>query len=106
VYELPINGSKYYLTFASGTHGSGHQHKIVQIFSIARDKLVKCNSCFSDNSDLIIEYPRSDKANLIFNEKTNEISYSEFKLDDNIGFYRPTGKVITLKLVNGKFTTR
>lgn len=106
VYEIFINGMKYYLTFASGTHGSGHQHKIVQVFSITYDKLVKCKSCFADNNDLIIEYPRSDKANLVFNEETNEIFYSEFKLDDDIGFYRPTGKVITLKLINGKFTTR
>lgn len=106
VHELLINGSIYYLTFASGTHGSGHQHKIVQIFSITHDILVKCTSCFSDNSDLIIEYQRNDKANLVFNEKTNEISYSEFKFDDDIGFYRPTGKVITLKLINGKFSTR
>jgi hypothetical protein len=106
VYEIFINGTKYYLTFASGTHGSGHQHKIVQIFSITSDKLVKCKSCFADNNDFIIEYPRSDKANLVFNEKTNEISYSEFKLDDNIGFYRPTGHLVTLKLINGKFTTR
>ena len=106
VYEIFINGTKYYLTFASGTHGSGHQHKIVQVFSISSDKLVKCKSCFANNNDLIIEYPRSEKANLTFNVKTNEISYSEFKLDDDIGFYRPTGQVITLNLINGKFTTR
>jgi len=106
VYEIFINGMKYYLTFAAGTHGSGHQHKIVQVFSITSEKLVKCKSCFADNNDLIIEFTRSDKANLVFNEKTNEISYSEFKLDDDIGFYRPTGKIITLKLIDGKFTTR
>ena len=106
VFEIFINATKYYLTFASGTHGSGHQHKIVQVFSIVSDKLIKCKSCFADNKDLIIEYPRSDKANLVFNEKTSEISYSEFELDDDIGFYKPTGQVITLKLNKGKFTTR
>lgn len=106
VHEIFINRTKYYLTFASGTHGSGHQHKIVQIFSIASDKLVKCKSCFADNKDLIIEYPRIEKANLTFNSETNEISYLEFKFDDEIGFYRPTGQVITLKLINGKFTKR
>ncbi|QGW28409.1 hypothetical protein [Phnomibacter ginsenosidimutans] len=106
VHEIFINGTKYYLTFASGTHGSGHQLKIVQIFSITSDKLVKCKSCFADNIDLIIKYPRSDKAHLVFNERTTEISYSEFKLDDDNGFYRSTGKINTLKLIDGKFTTR
>ena len=106
VHEIFIYGTKYYLTFASGTHGSGHQHKIVQIFSIASDKLVKCKSCFADNSDLIIEYPRADKANLAYNAKTKEITYNEFIYDANDGFSKPTGRVITLKLINGIFTAR
>lgn len=106
VNEIFINGTKYYLTFASGTHGSGHQHKIVQLFSISSEVLVKCKSCFAGYNDLIIEYPRGDKVTLVFNEKTNEIYYSEFKLDVNMGFYEPTGKVITLKLIKGKFIPR
>lgn len=104
VYEIFINSAKHYLTFASGTHGGGHQHEIVQIFSIVSDKLVKCTSCFSNSTDLIIEYPRSEKSNLIFNQRTNEISYSEFKFDNEIGFYRSTGQVVKLKLKNGRFT--
>lgn len=105
VYEILINNTKYYLTFAAGTHGGGHQHEIVQIFSITSDKLVKCTSFFTTNTDLIIEYPRSEKLNLIFNQKTNEISYSEFKFDNEVGFYKSTGQVIRLKLKNGRFTT-
>jgi hypothetical protein len=106
VNELTIGKTKFYLTFAWGTHGSGYQHQIIQIFTISRDKLVKCKSCFQGNNDLVIEYPRSAKANLTFNSPTNEISYKEFKLNNEIEFYEPTGEVITLRLTKGIFTKK
>ena len=34
VHDIEIAGKRHYLTFAYGTHGSGHQHKVAQIFSI------------------------------------------------------------------------
>lgn len=106
VYDIFINGKKFYLTLAGGTYGSGHQHEIVQVFSIIADRLVKCTSCFADNRDLIIEYPRSKKANLVFNPKTNEITYSGFKHNVDEGFYEVTGQTITLKLINGVFVAQ
>ncbi|MBK8878571.1 MAG: hypothetical protein IPN74_08505 [Haliscomenobacter sp.] len=105
VYEIDIDKKTYYLTFSWGTHGSGHQHQIIQIFTIIEDRLTKCNSCIANSNELVITYPRTEKANLVFNQKTSEISYDEFKIDQHSGFYKPTGQVITLKLVNGKFTT-
>ncbi len=104
VFELNIELEKFFLTFAWGTHGSGHQHQIVQMFKIRGDTLVKCNSCFTDNKDLVIEYPRSDKANLIFDPIKNILYFNEFISDEEIGFNRPTGKTISLEFINGVFT--
>jgi hypothetical protein len=52
---------------------------------------------------LIIECPRSEKANLVFDAKTSKISYNEFKYNDNIGFFESTGQIVTLKLFDGVF---
>jgi hypothetical protein len=107
VYEInEITGGrkKYYLTFGWGTHGSGHQHEIVRVFTINGNKLTECNSCFSGKKSLVIEYPRTAESKLTFNNKTNEISYNEFASDDDSGFYRPTGKINKLKWRNGKFS--
>jgi len=106
VNEITINKSTFYLTFAWGTHGDGNQHDIIQIFKIAGDSIVKCKSCFANNNDLAIEYPRNEKSNLTFNPETNEISYTEFKFDADEGFFKRTGQVVTLKLINGIFTVQ
>ena len=106
VNEITIDNSVHYLTFGWGTHGSGNQHNIIQIFKIVGDTLVKCKSCFANNNDLAIEYPRSEKLNLTYNTKTNEISYNEFKYVDEMGYYKRTDKITTLKLINATFTTK
>jgi hypothetical protein len=106
VYDIIIDTKKYYLTFAWGTHGNGHQHIIVQIFSILSDKLEKCKSCFEKSNDLIIEYPRATNINIEFNSKTNTITYMEFKKDEMDGIFTPTGRKINLELVNGVFLSR
>jgi hypothetical protein len=101
VNEINYNGTKFYLTFGSGTHGSGHWHKIVQIFSIANDKLVKCKSCFANKRDLVVECQRGDNSNLAFNPKTKEITHCEFAYADSVGIYRSTGRKIFLKFDKG-----
>jgi hypothetical protein len=98
IFEVKKDDTTYYITFGSGSHGSGHLHKIVQVFSIVGNELVKCTSCFSSEGDLVIEYPRSQLANLTFDPLTEEISYNEFLLNEDIGFYEPTGRVVKLKL--------
>lgn len=87
VNEYTFDGKNYYVTFGGGTHGEGMQHSIVQIFHLENDSLVKCTSCFSNNLDLVIEYPRGDKLNLTFDEKTKTISYPEVKNFESQRFY-------------------
>jgi hypothetical protein len=98
IFEVKMDDTVYYVTFGSGSHGSGHLHKIVQVFSIQGNELVKCTSCFPSEGDLVIEYPRSQLANLTFDPLTNEISYNEFLLNEDIGFYEPTGRIVKLQL--------
>jgi hypothetical protein len=98
ILEVKKDDTVYYVTFGSGSHGSGHLHKIVQVFSIVGNELVKCTSCFPSDGDLVIEYPRSAVPKLTFDPLTEEISYNEFLLNEDIGFYEPTGRVVKLKL--------
>lgn len=105
INEITTGRKKYYLTFGWGTHGSGHQHAIIRVFTISDNKLTECNSCFHDKKSLVIQYPRTAESKLTFNAKTNEISYNEFKIHDEDAFYRPTGKIIKLKLRNGIFSS-
>jgi hypothetical protein len=101
VYQIDNALKTLYLTFGAGTYGNGHEHKIVQIFSIANDKLDKCNSCFTKKGDLIIVHARIEKAKLTFDPKTLQLSFNEFKEHD--GFLLSTGKTITLKFKDGSF---
>lgn len=104
IHEVIINNKTHYLTFGKGSHGSAKQHQIIQIFSIENNQLIKCDSCFINNKEWIIEYPRTINLSLSFDEKLNEISYKEFKIDETTGFGLATGKVITLKFIKGILT--
>lgn len=106
VNEVTIDHTTYYLTFARGTHGNGHHHQLIQLFTLTDDRLVNCEGCFAPQKEWVIEYPRSEQTNLIFDPHTNEISYAEFKPDNEGGFAKLTGKRITLKLQNGVFTEK
>lgn len=103
IHEIKNDKTTYYITFGSGSHGSGHSHNIVQVFFIEDKKLVKCTSCFPIAGDLVIEYPRSGSPNLAFNSLTHEITYNEFVLNVDIGFYEPSGRVVKLKWKEGRF---
>lgn len=103
VYQIEINGLKYYLTMGWGTHGAGHHHRSVQIFHLQNDTLERCESCFQDLPYLAIEAPRSSKMNLQFDTTNLQLSHNEFVYNEDIGFYESTGKVITWKLYEGQF---
>lgn len=107
IYEVNqyfFEGKNYYVTFGCGTHGSGTQHSIVQIFNLENDSLVKCTSCFSNNLDLVIEYPRGDELKLNFDVKTKTILYREVKNFEDQRFYRrPSKKIVKLKLKKGVY---
>lgn len=106
VFEINTGEEMYYITFSWGTHGGGRQHQLVQVFKIENDSLIKCNSCFEDNQDLIIEYPRGEKVNLTFDTVSNSIQYAGFILDEDTGFYTNTGKSVTLEFIDGVFKVK
>lgn len=103
IHEIIIDHKKYYLTIGYGTHGSGHHHMLGQIFNISNNELIKCESCFDGFGDLVIEAPRSEKINLAYDSDKKELSYNEFQFEDSSGFYRPTGKIMSWKLIDGVF---
>ncbi len=103
VHDINLGKENGYLIFGWGTWGSGNQHRIIQIYTIQDDKLVKCRSLLNNRDDIVIEYRKRDKLNLTFNAATNEISYNEYEQGEEATFHERTGRVITLKLKNGKF---
>lgn len=106
VHEINNDKTRFYLTFAWGTHGGGYQHAIIRLFKIDNDKLTTCESCLVNTNNLVIEYSRSDKLNLTFNPTTQEITYNEFIKTEESERYTTTGKTITLKLVNGIYKVK
>lgn len=102
VYDLILNNQPYYMTFGWGTYGSGHHHNSILIFSIENDVLKICSNCI-DNQYQYIKAPRAQKIDLKYDPLTKVISYNEFILDNEIGFFEPTGKRIQLKVNSGKF---
>ncbi|MBI3510324.1 MAG: hypothetical protein HY064_06650 [Bacteroidetes bacterium] len=106
VHVVTINGKTSYLTFGWGTHGAGMQHSIVRVFQVTGPKLTDCTSCFANDSDLVIEYPRAYNLKLNFDPLTNEISYTEcIEIIDSVS-PQPIGKTIVLQLRDGKFTEK
>ena len=103
VHDLAADGTRYYLTFGRGTHGSGNQHSVIRIFRISGGQLMECADCFAPDLERAIEYPRTGNLNLAFNPETNEITYNEYQWDDETGRNKLTGQIVTLKLTNGKF---
>jgi len=85
-----------------GTHGGGHQHTILAFYKKDKNGHLIRNPLFENlKNSLVIKYPRKDKLNLII--KKNKISFNEFILDDEIGFYLSTGQKVLLKKKKGIF---
>lgn len=103
VHQVTGKSSTFYITFGWGTHGSGNQHSIIQVFTIESGKLIKCRSFDNGKSELVIEHSRSAKAELEFNQRNNSISFKEFKQTDNEPFASETGKRVVLVFDNGSF---
>lgn len=102
IYDITLNNQPYYMTFGWGTYGSGHHHNSILIFSIEDDGLKVCPSCI-DSSYQHIMAPRSQKTDLKYDPLTTVISFNEFILDNEIGFFKPTGERISLKINDGRF---
>lgn len=101
VYEVSINGKKNYVTFGLGTHGSGMQHNIVQVFTRGQNGiLIKNDSCFADGPDLVIEYPRIwGNVNLSYDKLSHRISYTYKEIIDK----KEIEKTMVYLLKNGKY---
>lgn len=106
LHTVKIEDEVCYLVFGTGTHGGGHSFNIVRTFKIRGDSLVLCGSVFPEGGSIIIQYPRMEKSGLAFDPRTNEISYNEFTMDEESGFYMPTGRRIYLKLSGSAFRER
>lgn len=103
IHPIIIDNKTHYLTIGWGTHGSGHHHVTAQIFRIEGENLVKCDTCVENHEALVVEAPRVNEINFQFNPETNEITHNEFAYNGNIGFYQPTGGIVTWKLIDGVF---
>ena len=86
-----------YLLRGWGTHGSGHHHLTIRAFRVGGGKLEECEGIFDGKTYLVQEIPRGDKLDLAYDPETNSINYSEYKMNEDEGFYEPTGGKVTLK---------
>lgn len=102
IHLVKMRDKIFYLTIGWGTHGAGHHHMMAQIFSIDGNKLVKCVDCFDSGKDLVVVSGRAYDPDLKYDPVSKRISYNEFKEDEG-NWMMPTGKTITLKIVNGMF---
>jgi hypothetical protein len=94
IYQL----KKGYLLEAWGTHGSGHHHRIFAYYEFENGALVRKPAFAESKNYYVLVIPRRDKFGIEVNTQTEEISHYEFVLDDDIGFYKPTGKRKTVQL--------
>ena len=102
IHDLEINGKPHYMCFGWGTFGAGHHHKSILIFSIDKDGINHCDNCIPKDYTLL-QVQRAIPIKIEYNTEEKKISFDEFKYNDDIGFYEPTGQRIQLKLKNGKF---
>lgn len=102
LFELPIGNKKLYMSFGWGTYGSGHHHNDILIFTIDGASLKICEDCLEKEFRLL-QAPRAARIELSYNQQNQQLSFREFKYDDEIGFFQPTGQTVTLKLSDGKF---
>lgn len=94
---------KGYLFEGYGTYGSGHHHKIVTYFELIDEKLVKKVIFENDELIYVFKIPRKYTFDLEVNIENKIITHSEFIMDDDNGFFKPTGKKVILTFDGKKF---
>ncbi|WP_430410689.1 hypothetical protein [Kordia sp.] len=94
---------KGYLFEGYGTYGSGHHHKILTYFELINEKLVRKTIFENDESIYVFKIPRRYKFDLHVNIKTKTVTHSEFMMDNDTGFFKPTGKKVLLTFDGNKF---
>ena len=103
VHQLHMAGQTYYLCFAWGTHGGGHQHQLVRLYHIKGQQLLPCHGCLAGQDQLLIKYPRAAKSYLTYHPDTGSISFAEFRFDAQEGIYKTTGRKVILTPTNAVF---
>lgn len=101
-HDIDANGKKYYVCFASGTHGAGNQHRLIRAYTMSGDTL-RAGKVFDQQDNITVEFPRVKNMNLLFDPGTKTISYNEFAEDEDSGFNMPTGKRVNWVWKNGVF---
>lgn len=95
--------AKGYLFEGYGTYGSGHHHKIVTYFELINEKLVR-KVIFENNEPIyVFKIPRRHKFDLEVDTENKIITHSEFVMDEDNGFFKPTGKKVLLTFDGKKF---
>lgn len=98
---LREGADEIYLLSGWGTYGGGHHHRIMRALQVQDNKLVNLAGLFNGERYLTVWAPRGNKISLIYDEKAQSITYDLFEKNEDIGFYRATGKQIRLTW-NGK----
>ncbi|WP_298424026.1 hypothetical protein [uncultured Kordia sp.] len=95
--------AKGYLFEGYGTYGSGHHHKILTYFELINEKLVR-KTIFENNETIyVFKIPRRYDFDLQVDVKTGTITHGEFVMDNDSGFFKPTGKKVLLTFDGKKF---
>jgi hypothetical protein len=87
-----------YLLEGWGTHGSGHEHKILAYYEFENDQLNRKSAFEKGANFYVIQIPRRNDFELEVNITAQEISHNDFIYDEEMGFYKPTGKRKTVQL--------
>lgn len=103
IYKIYYINKNHYLLFGKGSNGGGNHHNVALILIIEDDNIQICKDCLENKSFLVIEAARSQDINLTFDTNKKNLRYNEYLMNEETGFYYPSGKVIKLKLLNNKF---
>lgn len=92
-----------YIFEGYGTYGSGHHHKVLTYYELMNEKLERKTIFENNESIYVFQIPRRHKFDLKVVVKNGSITHSEFLMDDDNGFYKPTGKKVILTFDGKKF---
>jgi hypothetical protein len=92
-----------YIFEGYGAYGSGHHHKVLTYYELMNEKLERKTIFENNESIYVFQIPRRHKFDLKVVVKNGSITHSEFLMDDDNGFYKPTGKKVILTFDGKKF---
>lgn len=98
-YKIQIlqdGANQVYLLSGWGTHGGGHHFRVIRALQIQDNKLVDMEAIFNGEKYLTVRAPRKDEISIIYDEKTQSITYDLFLRNQGTGFYKATGKQVRL----------